>query len=355
MLTSLNSLSEQVEASQVEKHQGPFRCPECGGPTTLKKGAKVIHHFAHTPPYDCSFGAGETPVHRAAKKALQNLFLSHKNIEFAGQEKALPNGARPDVLVAGKNGSLVAIEVQAAAQTPSEVDRRTARINAAGVAVMWVIVFKADNLNRALYGKLHYDSDTGRFSTEKYLKIRDGERRIASLYCKRPFAWHPEEKALYSPNSKTSTAGLRASRPERTVVAATTRDLRHSTTSKQKKITTLSCPGMRGTHADAWKNVPKRYILTAKDWEAPTGASLQPDVINRKLSKPAWIRSDSDRLVCKFWPGEGDLLHRHIITTWKKLPTGELTPQHSTPHGTQQCTEIWQTMFRNGWREFTPS
>lgn len=355
MLTSLNPLSEQVEASQVEKHQGPFRCPECDGPTTLKKGAKRIHHFAHTPPYDCSFGAGETPAHRAAKKALQNLFLSHENTESAELEKALPNGARPDVLVTGKSGIRVAIEVQRAAQNPSEVDRRTARINAAGVAVMWVILFKADNFNRALYGDLHYDSNTGFFSTERYLKTRDGERRVASLYFKRPFAWHPEEKALYAlkledkyrwidefENKEISVGGYQKRYKERHHIEA-------------KKFMKLTDPGIRVVRADAWQNVPARYIVMANDWEATLDQSLRSDVIERKLSRPAWIRSDSDKLVCKFWRKEDKFSNlAHIISTWKELSTGRLTPQPSVIYASHKCIEIWQTMLRNGWREFNP-
>ena len=336
MLTSLNSLSEQVEAREVEKHQGPFRCPECGGPTTLRKGSKRIHHFAHIPPYDCSFGAGETEAHRVAKTELRDLFLSHERVESAHLEKELSNGARPDVLVVNKDGSLVAIEVQAAAQTPSEVDRRTARINAAGVIVMWVILFKADNLNRALYGNLYYDSDTGYFSTEKYLKTRDGERRVASLYFKRPFAWHPEEKTLYALKLEDKHSWVESFETRENSGGGYHRKLKTQHYIEAKKITMVADPGMKGEHAGAWKNVPERYILMAKAWEALVEESLQPDAIERKLSEPAWIRSDSDRLVCKFWPGDGNVSHSHIISTWEELPTGELKSQHSTQHASHQ-------------------
>ena len=178
--------------------------------------------------------------------------------------------------------------------------------------------------------------------------------RVASLYFKRPFAWHPEEKTLYALKLEDKYRWIEGFENKEMSVGGYQKRYKERHHIEAKKITVLADPGMKGEHADAWKDVPKRYILMAKDWETSVDKSLHRDVIERKLSGPAWICSKSDKLVCKFWPGEGHFSHRHIISTWKRLPTGELAPQHSKPHGSHQCIEIWQTMLRNCWKEFNP-
>lgn len=67
MLSAYNADGRQVIARDVTKEDGPFYCPECQGEVTIKKGAIKVHHFAHVPPFACSFGVGESDEDAIAK------------------------------------------------------------------------------------------------------------------------------------------------------------------------------------------------------------------------------------------------------------------------------------------------
>ena len=60
MLVASNDGSELINAWDAEKDEAPFFCPECKAEVVLKKGQIRQHHFAHTPPFNCMYGEGES-------------------------------------------------------------------------------------------------------------------------------------------------------------------------------------------------------------------------------------------------------------------------------------------------------
>lgn len=124
---------QRIHAGSALK--GPtYHCPGCRQEVTLKKGEKVIHHFAHKPPVTCAWAAGETQAHLGAKNLLMHHFKAlgyQADVEF-------PIGTqRADVHVLGSLGPNV-FEIQHQPITPSEIAGRTAAYFQAGAAVTWL-------------------------------------------------------------------------------------------------------------------------------------------------------------------------------------------------------------------------
>ena len=133
MLVALKG-SNRIHASVAEKGH-TFHCPGCHTEVTLKKGAKVIHHFAHKPPVTCSWAVGETKAHLSAK----NLFLEHLTNAGYKADVEYPIGTqRADVHFQDTNGISYVIEIQHQPITPSEISRRTEGYFRAGAVVTWL-------------------------------------------------------------------------------------------------------------------------------------------------------------------------------------------------------------------------
>ncbi|EHP44218.1 competence protein CoiA-like family protein [Cupriavidus basilensis OR16] len=116
--------------------KGPtYDCPGCGQVVTLKKGLKVIHHFAHKPPVTCTWAKGETAAHMAAKK----LFLDHLRALPRVADVEFPIGTqRADVYALGKNGAPYVFEMQHQPITEQDIARRTQDYFKQGAAVTWL-------------------------------------------------------------------------------------------------------------------------------------------------------------------------------------------------------------------------
>jgi len=134
MLVALDGIA-RVHAATAEK--GPeFRCPGCGEVMTLRKGTKVVHHFAHKPPVACSWAVGETLGHLTAKNLLMEFFKwrgYEADVEFpVGRQRA-------DVHVLGKQRRRAHVfEIQHQPITPAEISARTRGYFATGAAVTWI-------------------------------------------------------------------------------------------------------------------------------------------------------------------------------------------------------------------------
>ena len=63
-----------------------YLCPECRCEVTLKKGRKVVHHFAHKPPVTCYYAAGETVAHLKSKLDF------HDHFKLSGLEASVEYG-----------------------------------------------------------------------------------------------------------------------------------------------------------------------------------------------------------------------------------------------------------------------
>ena len=170
-LTAIRSTDQiKVEARQLQKDGGPYRCPGCGEGLTLKKGRVVTHHFAHRPPLTCAWGLGESAEHLEAKMAIHDALRADPAVTEVRLEAPGGDVAVADVL-ARIRGQWVAIEVQRSDLTAEQVARRTANYHALGVHVLWVALacpgLAGDRysprtwekwLHFACYGRVYYGS-----------------------------------------------------------------------------------------------------------------------------------------------------------------------------------------------------
>lgn len=152
---------DRVIASLAQK--GPtYFCPGCKQEVTLKKGRKVIHHFAHKPPVTCSWSVGETQAHLKAKALFHEFFTKQgyvTELEFPMEQ------CRADVYVSGMAMIPVVFEVQHTTIPEDEIVRRTRNYFSQGVAMNWFPLINIEKLkNRQSY--------EGRYLIERYAPKR---------------------------------------------------------------------------------------------------------------------------------------------------------------------------------------
>lgn len=136
---------ENKRVDAIIAQRGPeYRCPKCGGAVILKKGRKVIDHFAHMPPTDCSWSAGETRAHLEAKllvaKAIAGRGL-RAEVEFV--VNTLPGDRRADVMAWSPKGLQIAFELQHTPICLDEIEKRASSYAHAGIAQIWIPFLKA--------------------------------------------------------------------------------------------------------------------------------------------------------------------------------------------------------------------
>src|SRR5215469_13169122 len=144
MLSAFNSKGEQVLAREVTKKDGPFSCPECGGEVTVKKGVIKIHHFAHVPPFTCSFGVGESEAHRAAKLEVYDALLPAPEVDKLMIERVVKRPSykvRLDVSCRARNRHLLTIELQFSEKEPNKLGERTKLYTASKIYVLWLLPY----------------------------------------------------------------------------------------------------------------------------------------------------------------------------------------------------------------------
>lgn len=117
-----------------------LRCRECGAHMHAKTSSAGLQFFAHDREASNCSSLGETAEHRQLKQMLAELI---RELGFTAEIEAMPQAAdaggwRADVLGSSDGGARVAFEVQLAAMTVEEGERRTARYAADGIACLWV-------------------------------------------------------------------------------------------------------------------------------------------------------------------------------------------------------------------------
>ena len=136
-------VSDNTTVVATEVARGPeYRCPDpaCNQPVIIRKGRKVIHHFAHRPDASCAYGRGETHAHLQAKLLLRNEFR-RRGLQADVERVVLSSESdrRADVLVWKPDSDRrVAIEVQHSYLSVTDIERRTKAYIAASVAVIWI-------------------------------------------------------------------------------------------------------------------------------------------------------------------------------------------------------------------------
>jgi competence protein CoiA len=145
--------TEERLAANLERSDGPFRCPECSDPVRIRKGTINTHHFAHIPPFDCAYGSEESERHYLAKLSIYRTLKELPNCGEISVERRRGD-SRPDVsgyiqeiddpgVRRGESidsGRRVAIEVQRSSLQMWELAERTARYAKYGAAVLWLAV-----------------------------------------------------------------------------------------------------------------------------------------------------------------------------------------------------------------------
>lgn len=143
----LMALLDEVRVLARDSDKGStYLCPECRREVTLKKGRKVIHHFAHKPPTSCTYATGETAAHMKSKLDFHDHFIS-LGLPSRVEAPVSFNGirSRADVYVATtKKGIPAALEIQHTNISLDEIERRTQNYNKLGVAVGWIPLLDLD-------------------------------------------------------------------------------------------------------------------------------------------------------------------------------------------------------------------
>ncbi len=143
MLSAWNQSGEGVLAEEVELADGPFCCPACRQELILKKGRKVVAHYAHWPDAECEYtNEGESEEHRLAKREIRKELLQVPGVTDVRLERYLRE-VRPDVSFV-LNGQLVAIEIQLSLLSPEKIEWRTTAYARRNIAVLWMPSFSME-------------------------------------------------------------------------------------------------------------------------------------------------------------------------------------------------------------------
>lgn len=130
MLVALNTSSNRVVATDAVRSER-YVCPACGESVVLKKGTRVVHHFAHRPHSDCGF-AGETMRHLEMKlRAFEGFERMQPDLE-----RVMCGGARRADVSVVVNGRQIAIECQQSSITIEELKQRITDYQG---RVIWIV------------------------------------------------------------------------------------------------------------------------------------------------------------------------------------------------------------------------
>jgi len=139
----------RIEASAAQRG-GTFNCPQCNGVLVFKPGRKVISHFAHKPPTDCTWARGETRAHLEAKQLVGDVLKARGlRAELECVLRELSGDRRADVLVWSPTGKRLAIELQHSPIGIDEIERRAFSYARQGVAQIWVPFLSKDTIELA--------------------------------------------------------------------------------------------------------------------------------------------------------------------------------------------------------------
>ncbi|MFS0890942.1 competence protein CoiA [Peribacillus frigoritolerans] len=136
---AINKFKEIVYAwEDVSDYKGNLFCPHCENEVTHRNGEKNRPHFSHKSLLDCPYsGYHESAEHIEMKLNLFN-FLKEKYPTIKVElEKCLVSGRRADMVIQGKNQTLV-VEFQASKISFEDIKERTKDYNKLGYPVLWI-------------------------------------------------------------------------------------------------------------------------------------------------------------------------------------------------------------------------
>lgn len=179
MLIALDINQSRCISWNTSKEQKPFYCPKCQEEVILKKGNKKIHHFAHKPPINCTYGVGESQKHYKVKKAIYEALLKEPNCSKCELERIL-KGVRPDISLK-INNNYVAIEIQNSTIDISLINQRIERYNKLNIHLIWIL--PDDNPKIVLPDS----KDEG--VHKKLCRPKEWEKYLHKLYFGRLYYW----------------------------------------------------------------------------------------------------------------------------------------------------------------------
>jgi len=141
---------ERVDA-ELARRDDAFCCPVCREVVILRRGRKVVAHFAHRPRARCVARTGETRAHLEAKRVLLDSFRTRglrAEAEYATTEVA--EDRRADIMVWSPGSDIpLAIELQHSRITVPELEKRAQSFARAGIGQLWVPFLDEGSLRRA--------------------------------------------------------------------------------------------------------------------------------------------------------------------------------------------------------------
>lgn len=176
----LVALCDGSRALAALAEKGPvYRCAGCMQEVILKKGSKVVHHFAHRPPMTCAYGAGETQAHMAAKMLLLEHFAAkgyQADVEYPIGEQ------RADVHVLSPKGASFVFEIQHSPISPEEIAKRTEGYYKSGSAVIWLPLIDMSALFDRLEPDTYSDYVVRRYSPKPFERWIQGYHGAAPVW-----------------------------------------------------------------------------------------------------------------------------------------------------------------------------
>lgn len=150
----------RVDALNADR-DAEHRCGGCGEVVVLKRGRKVVAHFAHKPPTNCTWAKGETRAHMNAKAIVAGALIARERpAEVEHIVSTLSGDRRADVFTQSTTGVPVAIELQHINVGLDDIERRAFSYARAGIAQMWVPFIRPTTwvkAQRLASGRLHVE------------------------------------------------------------------------------------------------------------------------------------------------------------------------------------------------------
>lgn len=126
--------------ADMARRSGAYRCPVCKDEVILRRGRKVVAHFAHRPRASCIARTGETRAHLEAKRVLLDALRARGlqvEAEYATTEVA--EDRRADIMVWSPSSKTpVAIELQHSRINVPDLEKRARSFVRSGIAQLWV-------------------------------------------------------------------------------------------------------------------------------------------------------------------------------------------------------------------------
>ncbi len=135
MLTALDHQHHLILANDASRATH-YYCPGCRHMVTLRKGQRVVAHFAHQPGNRCNVTTeSESQQHLTGKWQMSH-FFQHTGVQLEPYLSDIQQ--RPDLLLT-RNGKHVAIEFQCSPLSPAKLAARNAGYQKINVTPVWVL------------------------------------------------------------------------------------------------------------------------------------------------------------------------------------------------------------------------